>query len=191
MKRYAIAFNILMVLTMLLSACGGTATPEVIRETVEVVKTVEVTKEVVVTKEVLVTPESDPNALPRKETLYFNGQQWGPVVGWNPYSSSMNNAMALAAGDNARVTMFETPYLYNMLDGKQYPLLADGPWSWNADMTEITFKIKPAAKWSDGTPVTAEDVAYTWATHVKYNTPTGAGNKDYIEDIVAKDDRTV
>ncbi|HOS80942.1 MAG TPA: ABC transporter substrate-binding protein [Anaerolineae bacterium] len=175
---------------MLLGACS-TPTPEVIRETVEVVKTVEVTKEVVVTKEVFVTPESDPNALPRKETLYFNGQQWGPVVGWNPYSSSMNNAMALAAGDNARVTMFETPYLYNMLDGKQYPLLADGPWSWNADMTEITFKIKPAAKWSDGTPVTAEDVAYTWATHLKYNTPTGAGNKDYIEDIVALDDRTV
>jgi len=190
MKRYAVAFNILMVLAMLLGACG-TPTPEVIRETVEVVKTAEVTKEVVVTKEVFVTPESDPNALPRKETLYFNGQQWGPVVGWNPYSSSMNNAMALAAGDNARVTMFETPYLYNMLDGKQYPLLADGPWSWNADMTEITFKIKPAAKWSDGTPVTAEDVAYTWATHLKYNTPVGAGNKDYIEDIVALDDRTV
>ncbi|HOC22166.1 MAG TPA: ABC transporter substrate-binding protein [Anaerolineae bacterium] len=190
MKRYAVAFNILMVLAMLLGACS-TPTPEVIRETVEVVKTVEVTKEVVVTKEVFVTPESDPTALPRKETLYFNGQQWGPVVGWNPYSSSMNNAMALAAGDNARVTMFETPYLYNMLDGKQYPLLADGPWSWNADMTEITFKIKPAAKWSDGTPVTAEDVAYTWATHLKYNTPTGAGNKDYIEDIVALDDRTV
>ncbi|OQB01228.1 MAG: Oligopeptide-binding protein AppA precursor [Chloroflexi bacterium ADurb.Bin222] len=190
MKRYAVAFNILMVLAMLLGACS-TPTPEVIRETVEVVKTVEVTKEVVVTKEVFVTPESDPTALPRKETLYFNGQQWGPVVGWNPYSSSMNNAMALAAGDNARVTMFETPYLYNMLDGKQYPLLADGPWSWNADMTEITFKIKPAAKWSDGTPVTAEDVAYTWATHLKYNTPVGAGNKDYIEDIVALDDRTV
>jgi len=190
MKRYAVAFNILMVLAMLLGACS-TPTPEVIRETVEVVKTVEVTKEVVVTKEVFVTPESDPTALPRQETLYFNGQQWGPVVGWNPYSSSMNNAMALAAGDNARVTMFETPYLYNMLDGKQYPLLADGPWSWNADMTEITFKIKPAAKWSDGTPVTAEDVAYTWATHLKYNTPTGAGNKDYIEDIVALDDRTV
>jgi len=190
MKRYAVAFNILMVLAMLLGACS-TPTPEVIRETVEVVKTVEVTKEVVVTKEVFVTPESDPTALPRKETLYFNGQQWGPVVGWNPYSSSMNNAMALAPGDNARVTMFETPYLYNMLDGKQYPLLADGPWSWNADMTEITFKIKPAAKWSDGTPVTAEDVAYTWATHLKYNTPVGAGNKDYIEDIVALDDRTV
>jgi peptide/nickel transport system substrate-binding protein len=34
--------------------------------------------------------------------------------------------MAIAQQDNARVIMFETPYLYNMLDGKQYPLLADG-----------------------------------------------------------------
>jgi len=182
----------------MLSACG-TPTPEKIVETVVVKETVEVEKEVVKTvevekvveKTVVVTPEAEKGALPRQETLYFNGQQWGPVVGWNPYSSSNNNAMAIAQGDNARVTMFETPYLYNMLDGQQYPLLADGPWSWNADMTEITFKLKKAAHWSDGTPVTAEDVAYTWATHVKYNTPTGAGNKDYIEDIVAVDPQTV
>ncbi|MCB0149454.1 MAG: ABC transporter substrate-binding protein, partial [Caldilineaceae bacterium] len=134
---------------------------------------------------------ADANALPRNETLYFNGQQWGPVVGWNPYASSNNNAMAISQGDNARVTMFETPYLYNMLDGKQYPLLADGDYAWNDDRTELTFKIKPAAMWSDGTPLTAEDVAYTWATHVKYSTPTGAGNVDYIEDIVAVDPQTV
>ncbi len=99
--------------------------------------------------------------------------------------------MAIAQQDNARVIMFETPYLYNMLDGKQYPLLADGDYAWNADMTEVTFKIKTAAKWSDGTPVTAEDVAYTWATHIKHNTPTGASNKDYIENIEATDAQTV
>ena len=56
---------------------------------------------------------ADENALPRNETLYFNGQQWGPVVGWNPYSNSNNNAMAKAnQQDSARVIMFETPYLY-------------------------------------------------------------------------------
>ena len=87
--------------------------------------------------------------------------------------------------------MFETPYLYNMLDGKVYPLLADGDYAWNDATTELTFKLKPAAKWSDGTPVTAEDVAYTWATHVKYNTQSGAANKDYIETIVAADPQTV
>ncbi|HQY93069.1 ABC transporter substrate-binding protein, partial [Caldilinea sp.] len=134
---------------------------------------------------------ADANTLPRNETLYYNGQQWGSVVGWNPYSSSNNNAMAIAQGDNARVVMFETPYLYNMLDGKVYPLLADGDYTWNDAGTELTFKLKSAAKWSDGTPVTAEDVAYTWASHVKYNTPIGAANADYIEDIVAVDPQTV
>ncbi|MFN8527700.1 MAG: ABC transporter substrate-binding protein [Anaerolineae bacterium] len=129
--------------------------------------------------------------LPRNETLYFNGQQWGAVVGWNPYSSSNNNALAIAQQDNARVIMFETPYLYNMLDGQVYPLLADGPYEWNDAHTELTFHIKAAAHWSDGTPVTAEDVAYTWASHVEYNTPTGAGNIDYIDNIVAVDASTV
>ena len=35
--------------------------------------------------------------LPREETIYFGGQQWGPIIGWNPLSSNMNNAMAIAA----------------------------------------------------------------------------------------------
>jgi peptide/nickel transport system substrate-binding protein len=141
-------------------------------------------------------PTADPNAaaaksLPRKETLYFNGQQWGSVVGWNPYSSSNNNALAIAQGDSARVPMFETPYLYNMLDGKVYPLLADGDFKWDDKRTQITFKIKAAAKWSDGTAVTADDVAYTWASHVKYKTPTAASNTDYIDTITASDPQTV
>jgi peptide/nickel transport system substrate-binding protein len=99
--------------------------------------------------------------------------------------------MAIDDGENTRVTMFETPYLFNMLDGKVYPLLADGDYTWNEEGTEITFKIKDAATWSDGTPVTAEDVAYTWEASVKYNTPSGAANEAYIEDIVAVDDKTV
>jgi peptide/nickel transport system substrate-binding protein len=130
-------------------------------------------------------------SLPRNETMYFNGEQWNPVVCWNPYASNCNNAMTIAQQDSARVTMFETPYVYNMLDGKVYPLLADGPFAWDAGLTKITFKLKATAHWSDGTPVTAEDVAYTWATHLKYNDATGASNKDYIADIVATDALTV
>ena len=82
--------------------------------------------------------------------------------------------MGVNEQDNARVIMFETPYLFDMLDGKVYPLLADGPFAWDSGMTQITFKLKKAAKWSDGTPVTADDVAYTWATHLKYNDNDGA-----------------
>jgi peptide/nickel transport system substrate-binding protein len=187
----------LLIASMLLAGCA-TPTAETVIQTVEVpVVQTQVVKETQIVKEtqmIEVVPTAVPGVqeqFPRNETLYFNGQQWGAVACWNPYSSNCNNAMAIAQQDSARVTMFETPYLYNMLDGKQYPLLADGDWAWNDAMTEITFKIKAAAKWSDGTPVTAEDAAYTWATHVKYNTPTGAGNKDYIEAIEAKDAQTV
>lgn len=130
-------------------------------------------------------------ALPRNETLYYNGQQWGAVKGWNPYSSDMNNALGIGQGDNARVLVFETPYMYNMIDGKMYPLLADGAFKWNDKMTELTFKLKAAAKWSDGSAVTADDVAYTFASHLKYETSTGVGNKDYIDSITAVDKQTV
>jgi peptide/nickel transport system substrate-binding protein len=202
-KTILSALSILMLVSLVLAGCAQ-PTPETIIETVVVekegetiIETVEVEKEVTVIEtvevEVEVTPvvEEDETALPRNETLYFNGQQWGPVACWNPYSSSCNNAMAIAQQDNVRVIMFESPYLYNMLDGKAYPLLADGDYAWNEDMTEITFKIKPAAHWSDGTPVTADDVAYTWASNIKYSTNAGNNFKDYIEDIVAVDPQTV
>ena len=108
--------------------------------------------------------------LPRNETMYFGGQQWGPINGWNPLSSNMNNSMALAAAPRgSREIMFETLYMYNMLDGQLYPLLADGDYVWNDDLTEMTVKIKAAAKWSDGTPVTAEDVAATWTAGIELN----------------------
>jgi peptide/nickel transport system substrate-binding protein len=191
MKKLLYVLSLLIIASMVLTACGtpaATEAPVATEAPAEQPAATEAPAEEPVATE---APVQDPNALPRDETLYFNGQQWGPVVGWNPYSNSNNNAMAIAQQDNARVIMFETPYLYNMLDGKVYPLLADGDYEWNAVRTEITFKIKPAAKWSDGTPVTADDVAYTWATHVKYNTPTGAANTDYIENIEAVDPQTV
>jgi peptide/nickel transport system substrate-binding protein len=190
MKRLTVILSILMALSILMGACAApTATEEVAVVTEEAAAP---------TAEEEVEPtEAPPDAaavaaaLPRNETLYFNGQQWGAVVGWNPYSTSMNNAMTIAQQDNARVLMFETPYAYNMLDGQMYPLLADGPFAWNDARTEITFKLKEAAKWSDGTQLTAEDVAYTWTANVKYGTNVGNNNVDYIEDIVAVDPQTV
>ena len=198
-KLVITALSILMLASLVLAGCA-TPTPETIIQTVEVpvVETVIETQTVVETQTVIETVEVPSDAsglvLPRNETLYFNGLQWGSVKGWNPYASNTNNAMAIADGSNnysAQLTMFETPYMYNMLDGKQYPLLADGDYTWNEDMTELTFKLKPAAKWSDGTQVTADDVAYTYASHLKYETNNGAAYKDYIETIEAVDPQTV
>ena len=136
-----------------------------------------------------VTPGGE---LPRTETLYYAGLQWGAVKGWNPLSDDMNNALALTqAGGGSRTPMFETLYMFNMLDGAMNPLLADGDYVWNDAKTEVTVKIKAAAKWSDGTPVTADDVAYTFDSNVKYGTAQGNQLSPYIESVTAVDASTV
>ncbi|TLM98792.1 ABC transporter substrate-binding protein, partial [bacterium] len=195
MKRILLVVSVLLVFSMLLAACGTPATT-VAPTTEAPVATTEAPTAAPATTEAptaVATAEvkAGDTVLPRNETLYFNGQQWNSVVCWNPYSSNCNNALAIAQQDNARIIMFETPYMYDMLDGKVYPLLADGDYAWNDARTEINFKIKAAAKWSDGTAVTADDVAYTWASHIKYQDNVGVGNKDYIADIVASDPQTV
>ena len=198
MKRISLLVSLLVVMGMVLGACA-TPTAETIVTTVEVpvvqtqVVTVKETQMVIQTQMVVPTaaPVEAGETLPRNETLYFNGLQWSAVVGWNPYSSSMNNALAVGAKDSARVIMFETLYLYNMLDGKSYPLLADGDWVWNDARTEVTVMLKAAAKWSDGTPITADDVAYTWDTNLKYSTSAGNNFKDYIDTVTAVDPQTV
>ena len=126
--------------------------------------------------------------LPREETLYFGGQQWDPIVGYNPLGDNMNNGLILSAAPRGtRTVMFETLYMYNALDGKLYPLLADGDYVWNDGLTELTLKIKPAAKWSDGTPVTADDVVATWDISTKIQNGTYTGYSPYIESIENKD----
>ena len=130
--------------------------------------------------------------LPRNETLYFGGQQWGPVNGFNALSSNMNNAMVIASNPRgSRTIMFETLYMYNSLDGELYPLLADGEYEWNDDLTQMTVKIKKEAKWSDGTPVTAEDVAATWDAAVLTKNNTYSGYSAYIDKVEAVDGNVV
>ena len=130
--------------------------------------------------------------LPRNETLYFGGQQWGPVNGFNALSSNMNNAMVIASNPRgSRTIMFETLYMYNSLDGELYPLLADGEYEWNEDLTKMTVKIKKEAKWSDGTPVTAEDVAATWDAAVLTKNNTYSGYSAYIDKVEAVDGNVV
>jgi peptide/nickel transport system substrate-binding protein len=51
--------------------------------------------------------------LPRNETLYFNGLQWGAPRGNNVYGNTNN---ALNGGH--RQLQYETPFTFNLLDGK-------------------------------------------------------------------------
>ena len=151
-KRLLIFTAMVVVLILVLAACGPAATeapmaeePAAEEPAAEEPAAEEPAAEEPAVEEAAPVEEeepmeeaADPNELPRNETLYYNGLQWSAVVGWNPYGSSNNNWI-IAEGANARVLMFETPYIFNMLDGQVYPLLADGPYEWNDAQTEITF----------------------------------------------------
>jgi peptide/nickel transport system substrate-binding protein len=137
------------------------------------------------------TDTADADSTPRNETLYFAGQQWGTVNDYNPMSANSNNAMVISQTDYARVLVYETLYMFNPLDGSMKGLLATGDPEWNADKTEMTVKLNPDAKWSDGTQVTADDVKYTFDSHVKYQSSTGTDYSNYIDSVEAKDATTV
>ena len=119
------------------------------------------------------TASSDGESTPRNETLYEAGQQWGTINDWNPMSANSNNGLALSANESARELVYETLFMFNALDGKLYPLLGS-EYSWNDDQTELTVTLNADAKWSDGSQFTAEDVAYTYDTHVKYQSSQGS-----------------
>ncbi|MDI9497410.1 MAG: ABC transporter substrate-binding protein [Bacillota bacterium] len=130
---------------------------------------------------------ADPDQLPRKETLYYNGEQWGPVNSMNPLANVPNN-MLFEQSPAAGLFFFETLYMYNQNDGQIYPLLADG------DYTEedgvYTIKLKEAARWSDGEPVTAEDVVFSYEVNEFCSTGQAVA-MEYISEIVALDEKTV
>jgi len=191
-KRFtAILLVLVMVLATVLTGCGKKKEAETTTTPTEAPK-VEATVAPTAAPVAEETADADPNQLPRTETLYYGGIQWGSINGWNPLSDNNNNGMAVTqASGGSRCIMFETLYMYNMLDGSMQPLLADGQPVWNDAHTEMTIKLKSTAKWSDGTPITADDVAYTFTTNVKVVNATGSQFSPYIEAVEAVDPATV
>lgn len=89
---------------------------------------------------------------PRAETLFTSGTQWGPPANWNPI---MN--WTYATGTVGLV--YETLFLYDPLTDKFEPWLAEkGDWT---DDTTYEVTLRDGLTWTDGKPITAEDVVFT------------------------------
>lgn len=74
------------------------------------------------------------------------------------------------------------------------PSLANG--GLDADLRRATWRLREGIVWSDGTPLTARDVAFTWALCSDRNRPSGFacdGDAGFaaVEAVVARDDLTV
>jgi peptide/nickel transport system substrate-binding protein len=95
----------------------------------------------------------DGGGLPRAETLYVAGRQWGEPTSFNPIISSP------AWPVTQTNLLYESLLVFNPLDGGIVPLLAES-FERHDDRIEVT--VNPQARWSDGRPVTGWDVKYSF-----------------------------
>ena len=73
-----------------------------------------------------------------------------------------------------------------------YYSLADGPWQYNADFTEMTVKLRQGILWSDGVEFTADDVVFT--VEKQAATPATQWNGSFstqVAEVTAPDKYTV
>ena len=125
---------------------------------------------------------------PREETLYLAGMFSSKPNDYNPLSSNSNLGFINQSGYSGEI-MYETLFMFNAMTGQLHPLIGQN-YEWNKERTEMTVTLNSDAKWSDGSDVTANDVAYTFDTHIKYNTTQGANYGAYIDKIQIVDPKT-
>jgi peptide/nickel transport system substrate-binding protein len=169
-NKGAVLAALLIAVMLVLSACGGT--PEVVEvekqvtvvvegETVveTVIETVEVEKEVTIVETVEVEKEVEVAGGARGTCGTVNILYWQAVSMLNPYLSG--GTKDIEAGS----LIVEPLARYNE-SGVMVPWLVEEiPTVENGgvaeDLTSITWKLKEGIVWSDGTPLTSEDVVFT------------------------------
>ena len=95
-------------------------------------------------------------ALPRQQTLYLSGQQNDAPGSFNPLAESWMASWPVGGRFNL---MYEPLITYNSLNGQIEPLLGTLVEELSNN-DSIVVDLNPAAKWSDGKPVTSVDVTF-------------------------------
>src|SRR5271170_3600751 len=100
---------------------------------------------------------AQPAAPPRNRTmtLVWGGREgrWVDFELWNPYSIGSNH-------QNGPNIIYEPLAYYSAFADKTYMWLAES-YQYTPDFKQLTIKTRSGIKWSDGTPLSAEDVAFT------------------------------
>src|SRR5271157_1694236 len=156
MKRLIAVLSILIGVSMLLGACAPAATPA----PTAMPATTTAPAAPVATSAPAATPTAGPNTnvptdLPRNRTLFISSAAWGPASTWNPFQTGN-----LANTTGTVGFVYETLFGFDPLSDKLTPWLAQsGTWT-NPTTYDVT--LRDSLAWSDGQPLTADDVVYTF-----------------------------
>jgi peptide/nickel transport system substrate-binding protein len=118
----------------------------------------------------------------RTETLYTTGSAWSPPSDWNPVTN-WNYATGVIG------LLFETLFLYNPITDEMIPWLAESG-EWTADDV-YQLKIREGITWSDGEPLTAADVKFTYELGSQFAGVPYSSMWNYLASIDMVDDYTL
>ncbi len=102
--------------------------------------------------------DAQQSAIPRNKTMILIGinsrdGRWVDYDLWNPYAIGANH-------QNGPNMIYEPLAYYSAFADKTYMWLAES-YQFTSDFKQLTIKTRPNITWSDGTPFSAEDVAFT------------------------------
>lgn len=182
MKKWLLTLMaIVVVFSFALSACGTTETPEAPAAETEEAEEAE-------TEEV---EEADEAAggiaeVAREDTLVLGWSIASPLGVTNPWAIP---GYTHQEGNNF---LWEPLYWFGIFADEEIPWLAENMEYTKEDFTELTIKMNPMAKWSDGVPVTAADVVFTFEGQMNDEKLPYHGQFDqFVESVEAVDDLTV
>jgi oligopeptide transport system substrate-binding protein len=175
-KKLSVFFGILMVLSLIVSACATPAAPsapqvvtQIVEKEVKVVETqvVETIKEVEKEVQVVVTP----TPLPAEKVVRINLGSYPDII--DPQKSSFVNEIAHLQMIYEGLTK---------LDKDLNTVAGAAEWAYNDDLTQVTFTLRDGLKYSDGSTLNALRYAYSLKRNIN---PETAGEYAQITDEIA------
>jgi ABC-type transport system substrate-binding protein len=124
--------------------------------------------------------------VPRNQTLILGWSISSPIGVTNPW------AVPGYTHQEGNVFMWEPLMYFGIFADKYIPWLATSMEYTNKDFTELEIKLNPKATWSDGVPVTAKDVIFTFEGQKKNEKlPYHASFEQFYDSAKAVDDHTI
>lgn len=127
---------------------------------------------------------------PQGGTFNFSPPNWG--ANQSPQTFNTLNSFVPKGDSPQRMEMCFDSLMVRALDEPDavYGLIADGV-TISDDRNSFTFSLRPQARFHDGTPLTADDVAFTFKLLKDKGHPDYALSLTHLDDAAAKDTHTV
>jgi peptide/nickel transport system substrate-binding protein len=119
---------------------------------------------------------------PRSQTLYVGGFDWAPPSSFNPLAGDPSWPI-----DGNIKLIYESLFAYDQNSGNLEPMLAK---SYRIQDNTIEVQLDERARWSNGTPVTPQDVAYSFLIDSLLPTPRHS-NWNFLSSVLAIDSNRV